>query len=124
NRVEQLSEPLSNIDSMATDSSEFFVFISGYGNIDVRDGDISLGFIPVNMREQVTNRTIDLFAFMRRIASIPSGKTIVIADIDFSHQKAGSVLTDHDILLRQPLRQLAEIITRNNPRSAVLFSSE
>ena len=124
NQVEELSEPLSKIDSMATDSSELFVFLSGYGSVDVQDGEIRLGFIPANEEGQVTNTAIDLFAFMRRIASIPSGKTVVIADIDFNHRKTGDVLTDRNVLLKRPLRQLAEILTRNNSRSAVLYGSE
>lgn len=118
--VQALSAPFSAIDSLATDSTELFVFISGYGSIHMQNGSPVLGFIPSG---KGSGETINLSDFFRRIASIPSGRTVVVADVDFS-QSPVKLLEDRNVLLQQPLRRLADIITPYTADAAVFFGSE
>jgi hypothetical protein len=121
--VHELSKPLSSIDSIATDRSELFIFISAYGSIKATGNTIELGLIPAGRHKDSNFDEIPLKALFRRIASIPSQKTVLLADIEFNHELSQEDVNARNLMMRRPLRNLSEIITNYNPRSVILFGS-
>lgn len=80
---DKLFNTLSDIKSAANDSTELFVYLSGYGAVDTQGEQPLLKFLGISSGE---NGRPQLFLneIFDHISTIPSDKTLVLADIDFS----------------------------------------
>ncbi len=112
------------INRTATDSSDIFIYLSGYGIFQQKEGDYHPALM-LNATDS-TNRAINLLELFKKIANIPSRSTVIINNIDF-RQSLDNTNRNNDIPLqsfRQPLRNRAITLTSQNERLAILFSSE
>lgn len=78
-----LYRQLSEIRFAANDSTELFVYLSGYGNVNVQADEPKLELLGVAEDGQ-QNPAISLTKLYEQIATLSSNKTVVLADIDFS----------------------------------------
>lgn len=123
---DSLSAILQELEGKANDSTLVQIFLSGYGTITKQGESYSLGYLPVkdSPDSDQQKQVIELSEVFRKIAAIPSGKMIVLSDIEFKLSDEDSNLDRERLNLLQPLRQLSQIITAGKPNSVVIFGSE
>lgn len=124
---DSLFAALQNIRKKANDSTQVLIYLSGYGTISRQGGeDYHLSYQPVagSSDTLADEPAINLSELFREIASIPSGKMIVLADIEFRSPAGTPDITESELDLAQPLRRLSRLITGNKPDATVIFSSK
>ncbi len=119
---ERFGQTLQQVDRMATDSSDLFVYLSGYTKVNRYDDEYDFRFIPVASEGDSLSSSIDLQEVFRSIAEMPSRRTVVIADLSF-RMNGDSALSAQTLELEQPLGQLANIVTSRKESAAVIFGS-
>lgn len=79
----EIFSTLSEIRSVSNDSTELFVYLSGYGMVNIDENKAQLALLGIN--DETDNLpAIPLQKIFEQIASISSGQTLVLSDIDFS----------------------------------------
>ncbi|MDX1586790.1 MAG: SH3 domain-containing protein, partial [Balneolaceae bacterium] len=116
--TDEMTGRLQGLQRTANDSSYIFIYLAGYGDIQKTESGFNLSLLPAEGPEN----SIDLSDMFSEIAAIPSRKTIVLADIEFLADQTG--LSESDIDLQQPLRNLSNLIISARDSAAVLFSAE
>lgn len=108
---------------MATDSSDLFIYLSGYTEVSRNNGEYDFQFVPVSPEsDSLAASSIDLKEVFRTIARMPSRKTVVVAELSF-RMKGDSALSAQTLTLEQPLGRLANIVTSRKDSAAVIFGS-
>jgi hypothetical protein len=113
----QLYQTLSEIRFVANDSTEFFVYLSGYGSVTNQGDTPELTFLNTNPDSE----PIGLTQFFEQISSIPSDKPLVVGDLDFSRAFSSAEYTAN-----QQQRILESHVTElifGNPTASVLLGS-
>ncbi len=116
----ELFNSLSDIRSVTNDSTELFVYLGGYGAVDMSGGEPLLEFLGTSSGEKERPQ-IYLNEIFDRISTIPSAKTLVLADIDFS-----ASIQRNQFSTSQSLRILesnAAALRRNNFQSSLLMGT-
>lgn len=123
---QSLFNTLNSISEEANDSTELIIYLSGYGEAIKENNGFNISFIPVTQNQMTSdnNGSIYLSEIFERIAAIPAGKVLVLADIEFQHSSDDVEVTESEIDIYQPLREISGIITDENPNAAVIFSSQ
>ncbi len=119
---DSLLSRVEKLKNLAADSTTLFIYLSGYGNVELGEEGYNLSFRPVGLDRAEEN--ISLSRLFTELSAVPSHKTIVLADIEFQAPGSEQLLSESDLDLHQPLRSLSDIITSGNSNSLVLFSSE
>ncbi|MFH5832390.1 caspase family protein [Halalkalibaculum sp. DA3122] len=129
-RMEDLTtrQPVDSVMALmrytATDSSNIFVYLSGYGVLQDTQGDYQPALL-LTSEDSTAQTAINLISLYKTIASIPSQSTVIINNIDF-RQSAEAIGEGSSSLprFRQPLQNAAISLVNENERLAILFSSE
>ena len=115
-----LNTVLSSIQESANDSTEFFVYISGYGSIDMQKGGDELQLL-IPSEETGADSTISIRNFFDAVGNVPSRKTVVLNDIDFSATYRENSFSGNQG--RQIIENTASPLIERNSNSTVLFGS-
>jgi len=81
---QKLYDVISQIKATANDSTELFAYISGYGTVKKNDNNFRLRFPGTKEYSDGSRNSIPFDQLLQQIASIPSSKTLVLSDVDFS----------------------------------------
>lgn len=107
----KIKQAIQEIRIASNDSTELFVYLGGYGSLN-SEQQLQMELIPAKEGEKDSQK-ISLEALFNDISSIPTAKTLVAADIDFSHSNAVKLSNQEK---RSSLRSTAT----NLPESAAL----
>ncbi|MEL7834616.1 caspase family protein [Fodinibius sp. Rm-B-1B1-1] len=115
-----LNTVLSSIQESANDSTEFFVYFSGYGTIETQNSANELQLLTVPS-EAKTDSTISLRSIFSEIGKVSSAKTIVLSDIDFSasNQKGRTPENQQQKIMEYTVSPLTDA----HPNSSILFGA-
>lgn len=105
----------------ATDSSDLFVYLGGFGKPASINGDYQTLFLAPSAEE---NSSIVITDLIRSISGLPFRSAVFVLDIDLA--QAVRELEDAEAIssFRQTLRNRAASLTSRNDNMAILFSSE
>lgn len=81
---QKLYDVISQIKAVANDSTELFVYLSGYGTVGKDGNNFHLGFQGTKKYSDGSRNSIPIDRLLQQLASIPSSGTIVLSDIDYS----------------------------------------
>jgi hypothetical protein len=109
---------LSEIRSVSDDSTELFVYLSGYGSVGTDDG-IQLQFLGISNNSD-DPPAISLRKIFEQIALIPSSKTVVLSDIDFSAEVSPTRFTANEA---QNIIELNAIPLTNSSQTSLLMGT-
>lgn len=116
---DSLNTLLSSIRTTANDSTELFVYISGYGIIDSEGQQLQLLTVSPNTK---TDSAIAFTEIFRRIGDVSSEQTLVLADIDFINTNSDKTLSENK--MREMIERNVSPLLSQNPNSAVLMGSQ
>lgn len=114
-----LNTLLSSISSMANDSTELFVYISGYGAVDKEKQELQ--FLTVSPKTQ-SDSTISVSEIFRRIGNISSKQTLVVGDIDFASKSMDKSFSENET--REIIGRNVSPLLSKNSDSSVLMGSQ
>lgn len=117
---DSLNTLLSTLQSTANDSTELFVYLSGYGAI-IEKKQRQLQFLKVTSNNQ-SDSTIAVSDIFSRIGEIPSTKTVVLSDIDFISGSSQESFTKSE--MRSTIESNVSPLLSRNSNSAVLMGSQ
>lgn len=109
---------LSEIRFAANDSTEFFVFLSGYGRVATDSEEPRLEFLGINGSED--SGVLPLKEMYEQIASIPSAQTVLVSDIDFSPNFPDNNFTTNE---ERILIEITADPISDHPRASLLMGS-
>ncbi len=118
---DSLNTLLSSLQKTANDSTELFVYLSGYGSVDKQKDQFRLHYLNTSS-ENKSDSTIALSDLYRRIGEIPSQKTLVLSDIDFVRGSRGKSFSENE--MRQIIENNVSPLLLRNPNSSVLMGSQ
>lgn len=112
---EILTEKLSEIDS--SDSSNVFIYISGFGRIDQINNQSEILFVNKDEEDNVTSTSLNtLVSFLQ---TIESKSIIIFADLEFQHDLSGSENGNVSLYLK-----FVNSILSAQPNSIIIFGSK
>lgn len=117
---DSLSIVLNNIQTIANDSTQIYIYLNGYGSVLQEGENYVLSYEPVDSNAE----SIKLADLFEKISSLNNDKIIVLADIEFNPLLEEPDISESEIDLKQPLRRISEIITDSNPNATVIFGSQ
>lgn len=118
---EELFRTLSEIKNVSNDSTEIFVYLSGYGSVDTSGDNPLLEFIGAAPLDD-SNPEISLEKLFSQIAGLSSAKTLVLADIDFSSKIGPNQFSANES--QRILRRNAAVLTRGNAQTSLLIGTQ
>lgn len=121
NNFDEVRKTLSNIKIAANDSTELFVFLSGYGAIDRGKQNVQLNFLGVNGDTIDNQPSMGIHQLFQQISTIPSSKALVLGDIDFSRSLSGTNISDNE---QQRLIESEVSISSDNTRQISFLMGE
>lgn len=119
NSSDSLNTLLSSLRSTANDSTELFVYISGYGTINKEQQ--KLGFLTVSP-DPHSDSTIAVSDILSRIGDIPSIKTVVLSDIEFASERSDNSFSENE--MRNIIESNVSPLLSKNSSSSVLMGSQ
>lgn len=121
-----VDDALEHLGTIAGDSTELFVFLSGYGSIRGNSGSISFDFLGIDadLDSLAGPPLVNLSELFLELGSLPSRKTIVLSDINFSEATPDSLFRDNQLLLDQAFRNITSLVTDKKENSVVITGSE
>ncbi|PAU93809.1 hypothetical protein CK503_09035 [Aliifodinibius salipaludis] len=119
NSSDSLNTLLSSLRSTASDSTELFVYLSGYGTIEKEERQLQFLTIPSEGQSDSTIALPDIFT---QIGDIPSQKTVVLSDIDFASGSSGESFSENE--MRNIIESNVWPLLSQNPNSSVLMGSQ
>lgn len=93
--ADKIFSKLSEIRAASNDSTELFVYLSGYGSINTDADETQLEFLGIS-NDSDNPSVISLRKIFNQIASISSSKTLVLSDIDFSPKVSATQFTANE----------------------------
>lgn len=117
---DSLEATISSIQETANDSTELFVYLSGFGGIDTTDSEIGLDFLLVNPSSQ-SDSTITINELISKIGSIPSAQTLMLTDIDFNRGDQAQQFSDNQV--QQIIEKEVAPLVSSNSANAILMGS-
>lgn len=119
NSSDSLNTLLSSLRSAAGDSTELFVYLSGYGTTEKEKQQLQFLTIPSEGQSDSTIALPDIFS---QIGDIPSQKTVVVSDIDFASGSSGESFPENE--MRDIIESNVWPLLSQNPNSSVLMGSQ
>ena len=116
-----LERTLSEMRMATNDSTEITVYLSGYGAIDEKGEGTELVLLGDNAEGEEPVPLIELGSFFRQLATLTTGQTLVLSDIDFSYSELSGGYTANRA--RRILESKADNLVARNSRAAVLFGT-
>lgn len=114
---DQIYRQIDEISAAANDSTELFIYIAGYGEVS---GNQELYLKNVAHTVDDSSRDVTLRSIFSRIASLPSGRTWVVNDVDFSQSMSENFSeTEQEGLIRSHISILTE-----NPGTVFVMGSQ
>lgn len=110
---------LSKIKFAANDSTELFIFLSGYGAIDRNNQDLKLNFMGIAKDSTSTPATLGIHELFKAISGIPSEKILVLGDIDFSHSLKSTSISANE--QQRLVESEASILTDSSKKVSFLM---
>lgn len=118
NNSDELYRTLAQMESVANDSTELFIYLSGYGNIGTDNSEAQLGLLGVDNDSEAS--VMQLQRIFKQIEDIPSNKTLVLADIDFSPQISSDRFSANEA---RNIIELNAAPISDNSRTSLLLST-
>jgi len=121
------ADPLLNsirqLRNETNDSSQVFIYLGGYGTIsNSNEGNSPIVYyLPV---DSTTAGEISMEELFREIATIPSDKMLVLADVEFRNGDQQSALNEEELPVSSPLQRAAAILTNRKSNASVIFGSQ
>lgn len=116
----RLGETLSAMRSETNDSTHIYIYLNGYGKA-TKDG----GSYNLRLTTTASDSTsVALGQLFENISVLTDDKLIVLADIEFNPFREEPLISESEIDLEQPLRNLSQKITGSNPNATVIFGAE
>ena len=116
---DSLNTLLSSIRSTANDSTELFVYISGYGVVDKEKRKLQLLTVSPDTQLDSMIAVSDIFS---KIGDISSRKTVVLSDIDFAREKIEKSFSEKE--MRDIIESNVSPLLSKNSNSSVLMGSQ
>ncbi|WP_445665054.1 caspase family protein [Fodinibius sp. AD559] len=116
---DSLNTLLSSLESTANDSTELFVYLSGYGTVDKEESQLQLLMTPSDTQSYAKIGLSNIFS---RIGRISSAKTIVLSDIDFASGTSEKSFSENE--MRDIIEGNVSPLLSQNPNSSVLLGSQ
>ncbi|MDZ7660246.1 caspase family protein [Fodinibius sp.] len=116
---DSLNTLLSTLRSTANDSTELFVYVSGYGAIDKEQRKLQFLTVSSNTQSDSTIAVSDIFS---RIGDISSQKTVVLSDIDFARESSEKSFSENE--MRDIIESNVSPLLSKNSNSSVLMGSQ
>lgn len=114
--TDSLNTLISSLQSTANDSTELFIYISGYGTVDKEQQ--KLHFLPVSS-DMESDSTIALSDLFGQIGNIPSEHTVVLSDIDFARSSKNGSMSENE--MRNIIEtNVSPLLTQNTNNSVLL----
>jgi len=88
-----IDQTLSQLQSVANDSSEVFIYLSGYGLVSESNNQPVLNLLGIK-DNNVERRSIPLPNLFAQIKSIPSSQTLILGDLDFTKKMPDGIITE------------------------------
>ncbi len=116
---DSLNTLLSSLRSTANDSTELFVYISGYGVVDKEKRKLQLLTVSPDNQLDSMIAVSDIFS---KIGDISSRKTVVLSDIDFAREKIEKSFSEKE--MRDIIESNVSPLLSKNSKSSVLMGSQ
>ncbi len=117
--TDSLNTLISSLQSTANDSTELFVYLSGYGTIDKKQQ--KLHFLPVSSDIE-SDTTIALSDLFGQIGNIPSEQTVVLSDIDFVRSSKNGSMSENE--MRNIIENNVSPLLTQNTNNSVLLGTQ
>lgn len=124
--LKPLLKSIWELQQQANDSTQIFIYLSGYGTVRSGEESYEVGYLPVT-RTPDSRRVdgINLRELFREIASIPSNNMAVLADIEFDVPSGEeSAISEEELEISRPLRSVSQILSGSNSNATVIFGSQ
>lgn len=115
----EIYDALADIRSTANDSTELFVYLAGYGSVNLGGGRSELNFLGIS--DDDAQPEVSLKTLFKEVASIPSSQTMVLGDIDFSASVHADQLTANEV--QDIIETTAAPLTGVNSRASLLMGN-
>jgi len=119
NSSDSLNTLISSMRSTANDSTELFIYISGYGTIDKEKQELQ--FLTVSP-ENPSDSMIAVSDIFSRIGDISSKQTLVLGDIDFTSENSDKSFSSNE--MQSIIERNVSPLLSKNPNSSVLLGSQ
>lgn len=111
---------ISSLQAAANDSTELFIYLSGYGIVqEQKQPELQYLTIPSDSQ---TDSSIAIPYLYDRIGNIPSRQTVVLNDIDFTIKEQGKTYSENE--MRQIIERNISPLLSQNPNSSVLMGTQ
>ncbi|HEX6981818.1 MAG TPA: caspase family protein [Balneolaceae bacterium] len=117
-----LYRTLSHIQFAANDSTEFFVYLNGYGSVTRSEDGAHFKLLTVEEEGKGNPEAIDLRILFERLSTVPSFQTLVVSDIDFSHQMPENSFTPNEE--QRILESLASALIDDESTTSLLMGTQ
>ncbi len=117
--TDSLNTLISSLQSTANDSTELFIYISGYGTVDKEQQ--KLHFLPVSS-DMESDSTIALSDLFGQIGNIPSEHTVVLSDIDFVRSSKNGSMSENE--MRNIIENNVSPLLIQNTNNSVLLGTQ
>jgi hypothetical protein len=117
--TDSLNTLISSLQSTANDSTELFVYISGYGTVDKEQQ--KLHFLPVSSDIE-SDSSIALSDLYSQIGKIPSEQTVVLSDIDFVRSSKNGSMSENE--MRNIIENNVSPLLTQNTNNSVLLGTQ
>ena len=117
--TDSLNTLISSLQSTANDSTELFVYISGYGTVDKEQQ--KLHFLPVSSDIE-SDSSIALSDLFSQIGKIPSEQTVVLSDIDFVRSSKNGSMSENE--MRNIIENNVSPLLTQNTNNSVLLGTQ
>lgn len=117
----RLYRTLAHIRFAANDSTEFFVYLNGYGSVARGEESTRFRFLTVDENGE-GGQGVNLRMLFERLSAIPSSQTLVVSDIDFSYRMPENTFTLNE--QQRALESLASALTEDQPKTSLLMGTQ
>ncbi|HET6528022.1 MAG TPA: caspase family protein [Balneolaceae bacterium] len=118
----RLYRTLSHIQFAADDSTEFFVYLNGYGSVARGEAGARFTFLTVDENGKESQAGLNLKILFEQLSAVPSLQTLVVSDIDFSHNMPENAFTINE--QQRALESLASALTEDQPKTSLLMGTQ
>nr|WP_240894702.1 caspase family protein [Fodinibius halophilus] len=118
--TDTLHKVLSTMGSVANDSTELTVYISGYGEVNGADKNSQLTFLGVNGEKGNKQEVIELNSLFKTLSNLTKAQTVILSDVDFSQSLTNNI----SVIKTQRILESSIQNLDNDDNWAVLFGSQ
>lgn len=119
-RSNELYRKISELRFASNDSTELFIYLSGYGRVDRQGQKPKLNLLGVAQQGNQPPVLAHLSDLFEQLSTITKAKTVVLSDIDFSSATSGRITANEG----QRILEASTTPLRNDPRASVLMGTQ